>query len=174
MEEENKVIEETLKAQEEESLNDSQGSEQSDVDYKTLWEKEKERAENQKIRAEKAEKLAKSIKTTDSQTSVKGDLSLKDIKVLQDVHEEDIEDIIEYAKFKNISLAEAKKSTVIQSLLKDKEEQRTVANAANTGGSKRGSGKVPDDVLLSKASKGELPDNDADLERLIKLRKGIK
>jgi hypothetical protein len=63
---------------------------------------------------------------------------------------------------------------MIKSILAEKKEQREVANTANVGGSKRGSGRVSDEVLLAKAEKGELPESAEDIQRLYKIRKGIK
>jgi len=141
--------------------------------------KAEELANNYKIRAEKAEKLAKSVKTepTTKQTpNTAGDITTKDLYALMEakVAEEDIDEVARYAKFQNISISEALKSNVVKTILSDKNEQRVTASAANIGSMKRGTNKTPDEVLLSKANKGELPENDADLERLIKLRKGIK
>ncbi len=106
----------------------------------------------------------------------KSDLTTQDLYALMDakVPEADIDQVREYANLKKISIAEALKAPIVKSLLAESGELRNVASAANVGGSKRSSGKMTDDILLSKASKGELPDNDADLVRLIKLRKGYK
>lgn len=183
MSESNGVVD-TLNQPEEEVLETSneegseQGESESVEEYKTRLAKSEELANNYKIRAEKAEKLAKAIKPSEvqSQSQTAGDISTTDLYALMEakVPQEDINDVKEYATLKKISIAEALKSNVVKTILGDKAEQRTVASAANVGSSKRGSGKVPDDVLLDKASKGEIPDNDADLERLIRARKGYK
>lgn len=142
--------------------------------------KAEELAENYKIRAEKAERLAKASKTeaptTPKQTPSTGELTTKDLYALIDakVPEADIEEVREYAQLKQITIAEALKSNVVATILKDNQEKRSIASATNVGSSKRGTGKTSDDVLLAKAAKGELPDNDADMERVIKLRLGIK
>lgn len=105
-----------------------------------------------------------------------GNLSQTDlIAILKaNVAEDDIEEIAEYAKLKRISISEALKTNVVKSILNDKEEQRNVARATNTGNVRRVGSKVADDVLLEKAQTGVFPDSDADLVRLIKARKGIK
>ena len=143
--------------------------------------KAEELANNYKIRAEKAERLAKAPKLdaqpTPKQTPTAGnDITTKDLYALMEakVAEEDIEEVKEYASLKKISIAEALKTNIVKTILSDKAEQRQTAIAANVGSSKRGTGKVSDDALLAKAAKGELPENDADLERLIVLRKGYK
>src|SRR3990167_6957742 len=75
--------------------------------------KEAELATNYKVRAEKAEALAKQLKIKPEEKpeapKTPEPLSLKDIRALQDVHDDDVDQVTEYAKFKNISVAEAKK-----------------------------------------------------------------
>ncbi len=181
MENEENVLEQDSNVQEEEVLetsNDGGNDEQDSTDWKAKADKAEELANNYKIRAEKAEKLAKTVKSgeTPKPSPTAGDITTKDLYALMEakVPEEDIDEVARYAKFQGISIVEALKSNVVKTILSDKNEQRVTASAANISSSKRSSGKTPDDVLLQKASKGELPENDADLERLIKLRKGIK
>lgn len=184
MENEENVQEQDSNVQEEEVLETSneevveQEDDESLDEYKARLAKSEELANNYKIRAEKAERLAKSAKTSETKkpSPTAGELSTKDIYALMEakVPEMDIEKVQEIAKLKGVSISEAIKLPLTKQILADEVEQRQTASAANVGGSKRGSGKVPDDVLLNNASKGNLPDNDDDLERLIKLRKGIK
>lgn len=139
--------------------------------------KAEELANNYKIRAEKAERLAKNVKeVTTPKLSPKTDVSTQDLYALFEakVPQEDIEDVKEYANLKNISLAEALKSNVVKTILSEKLEMRNVAQASNVGITRRASGKVSDETLISKASSGELPESDDELMRLIKARKGIK
>lgn len=179
MSEEN--VEETTKNSEEEVLETSSG----EVDEtQAELEKAKELANNYKIRAEKAERLAKSLKAEKPKeeekpkvdTPTAGDLSSRDVFALMkaNVAEEDIDEVREYAQLKKISIAEALKASVVKTILSEKAEQRKTANAANTGGSKRGSGKVTDEIILSNFNKGIVPETDEEIERIYKLRKGIK
>jgi hypothetical protein len=85
----------------------------------------------------------------------KDDLSFKDIRALADVHDEDVEDVLEFAKFKGISVAEAKTHSVVKTLLQTKAEERATALAANTASNKRGSSVDSEDVLLRKVSNQE-------------------
>lgn len=170
--------------QEEEVLETSQEVEQLEQDsnesveeYKARLAKAEELANNYRVRAERAERIAKAAKSNEVQKPTQtGELSTQDLYALMqaNVPQEDIDDVREYATLKKISIADAIKAPIVKSILNEKAEERTVASAANVGSSKRGSGKIPDDVLLSRASKGELPENDADLERLVRLRKGLK
>lgn len=177
MEEEN-VVADNSNQQEEEVLETSneesqeETSTESDSELQAELAKARELANNYKIRAEKAERMAKG-KPADA-PKISGDLSTKDIYALMEakVTEEDITDVQEYATLKRISIAEALKSNVVKTILGDKAEQRKVASASNVGTSKRGSGQVASDILLAKARKGELPTSDDDIERLIVARKG--
>jgi hypothetical protein len=99
--------------------------------------------------------------------------SLKDYVALKnaDIHEDDVDDVIEFATFKKISLAEALKSSVVKATLKEKEELRTTAQATNTGKTRGGSSKVSGENLLEKASKtGEIPDNDEAMNAMLDAR----
>lgn len=145
-----------------------ESSEQESVEeLKKRLAKAEELRDNYKIRAEKAEKK-KPTETQKESTSS----STEDIFALMkaNISEEDISDVKEYAQFKGISIAEALKTSAVRSILAEKEEQRTVAQATNTGSSKRSSGKLSDDALIANAQKGNLPENDADIDRLVKLK----
>ena len=133
--------------------------------------KAQELAKNYKVRAEKAERLLKQtkvVKPESSETPKHSDMSLKDIRALQDVPDEDVDEVIDFAKYKGVSVAEAKKSPVMQILLKTKKEERATAEATNTTPARRGSSKASDEDLLGKLSKGELPMED--IERAAKAR----
>ena len=181
METEENVQAQDLNEQEEEVLetsNEVLEEEEDTTDWKAKALKSEELANNQKIRAEKAEKLAKSVKTapvSKEPSKADGELSTKDIYALMEakVPEGDIEKVQDIAKLKGVSVSEALKLPLTKQILADESEQRNTASAANVGSSKRGSSKVSDSSLVSEADKGNMPENDADLERLWKLRKGI-
>ena len=126
---------------------------------------------NQRIRAEKAEKGNKDFKPIQKT----GELSTRDAITLMkaNVPEEDIDEVVEYAKFKKLPLSDALKDSVVKSILADKAEMRRTAEASNTGSARRGSSKVSNESLLEKASKGEMPDSQEDIERLWRARKGL-
>lgn len=134
--------------------------------------------EDQKRRAEKAES-----KTSDDGKNKKGepqkkltrtdDLSPKDLYALMEnkVPKDDIDDVVQYAKFSKISVEQALDTDFVTRLLADKAEKRATARATNTGASRRGAGKPSGTSLLGNAiSKGEIPDDDGDLDRLIDAR----
>lgn len=154
------------------SVENTEGEEQEDIDYKALYEKEKEIARNQKIRAEKAEEKAKKPEVKTSSSKKESDLSTMDIIAISkaNIDTEDMPDVIEYAKFKGISVAEALKSPIVRATIQEKVEMRNTANATNTGSARRSSGKVSDETLVANASKGNLPENDDDIDRLIRAK----
>ena len=90
------------------------------------------------------------------------------------VPEEDVQDVVDFAKLKGISLAEALASDVVKTILETKEEQRTVAKATNIGKTAKTNTAMSDEELLSNAKKGIMPDSDEDMDRLARLRMGKK
>lgn len=84
-----------------------------------------------------------------------------------DIDTDDIPQVVEMAKLKGVSVAEALKSKSVQAILQEKKEERLTANATNVASTRRGSSRVSDDVLIERANKGIMPENDADLDRLI-------
>jgi len=135
--------------------------------------KEAELAANYKVRAEKAEALAKQLKIKPEEkpeAPKTPELNLKDIRALQDVHDDDVDQITDYAKFKGVSVAEAKKLPEMQSLLRTKEEERKTAQATNTGRGRKGSSKVTGEDLIERAMSGQLPESDEDIVKLAEAR----
>lgn len=105
-------------------------------------------------------------------------LSQDDVFALVDAgvkHKEDREFIIQSAKLAGTSVESALKNKTIMALLKEQQEERATAQATSTGGGQRGTASVSDDALLHAAQlKGELPDSDDDIKRLIKARQARK
>lgn len=101
-------------------------------------------------------------------------ISTKDLVALMEnkVAEEDIDEVENYAKYKGISISEALKSSVVKTLIAESQEKRNTANATNTGSSRKSPSKVSDEVLISKAQKGDMPESEEDMIRLIRARMG--
>jgi hypothetical protein len=123
----------------------------------------------------KPTKPADASKASDANAANKGNeaqYTLKDSRALDaaNVHEEDVDEVANYAKYKGISIADALKDPIIKSTLKEKSEQRATAAAANGGTARRGAAKISDEKLLEDASKGLLPDSDEDARRLVQLQ----
>lgn len=124
-----------------------------------------------------AEQLAKKhgFKTKVEEPQERQDLTTKDIIVLSkaNIHEEDIDEVLEYAKFKKISVADALKSSVIKASIAEKAEFRRTSEATNSGKTRSGAQKVSGEALIAKAQKtGELPDSDEGIEALVAARHG--
>ena len=134
-------------------------------------EKAKELAENYKIRAEKAEKASKGdFKGEKTPKNKEGDeLSPRDIIALTNANiavDDDIDVVLDYAKFKKISVAEALKSSVVKATLAENEEHRKTAAATNTGAGRRGVQQKSEDTLLSEFKSGKVPETDDEMDRL--------
>ena len=133
--------------------------------------KSAELADNYKKRAEKAEDdLKKGKKGPETQPT---NLSNADMMVLirENVHEDDLQEVTDFAKLKGISISEALKSTVLKTILDDKNEKRKTAEATNTGNANQGATTPSGNELLEKARKtGEMPDSDAGLKDLVNAR----
>lgn len=101
------------------------------------------------------------------------DLSNKDVLVLAkaNLSPDDIDEVVEYAKFKKIAVAEALKMPVITTLLAEREEERRTASATQVRGGARGTSKVSGEDILSRAERtGEVPDSDEGMTELFKAR----
>ncbi len=121
-------------------------------------------ANNYKIRAEKAERKPKEL---EKEPSVAGLSAIDTIALMRsNIAEEDIPEVVEYASFKKVSVAEALKSTTVKSILAQKDEERKVSAATNVGGARKGPSKVTDEQLLERAAKGVMPESDEDMRRM--------
>ena len=126
-------------------------------------------AENQRIRAEKAEKELKALKSKGEVNSKEPtpQLSTADIIALSKVHEDDVERVERFAKSEGISVREALKNDELKEILSLRDEQRTTASAANVSTTRRSSAKLSDDVIVSNASNGKIPEDDDGIARLV-------
>ncbi len=131
--------------------------------------KNEELAHNYKTRAEKAEAEAKAQKEKPTpKNEQKYSLEeIDDIAALTSVPKEDRHEVLEHAKFKGITPAEALKSTYIKTFLKEQEELRKSANAANTGGGKRGTSKPSGEKILEDFQSGKIPESEEGIKDLV-------
>lgn len=98
-------------------------------------------------------------------------LSNKDVLFLAkaDVHEDDIDELLEWAKFKKVPVQEAFK--LLKSTLDVRNEERRTAQATQIRGGARGSAKVNGEELLAKAQRtGEVPDTTEGMQALFQAR----
>ena len=125
--------------------------------------KENEKKFNdQKLRAEKAENELKNNKVIPKEEG----LSQKDVIYLAkaNIHEEDVDEVVELAKLKKITVAEAHK--YMTPILETRAEERKTDSATQTKGGARGSAKVTGEDLMAQAREGKLPETDADWDKL--------
>ena len=135
------------------------------------WEARAKKAEATIIKAKDKNKAPKADKVDAPKTDSK--LSIFDQKAIfnADIEtQEDLDEIIDYAERKNISVADALKSTVIKATLNENAEIRNSANAVNTGTGRRASGTVTDAQLMANANSGKMPSSDEDIARLARMR----
>lgn len=149
-----------------------ESSEESVEDIRARLAKAEELANNYKIRAEKAEKKSKDAPVQRTSSQKDEGLSTMDIIALSkaNLEQEDMAEVLDFAKYKGITVSEALKSNQIKATLQLNAELRNTAAATNTGGAKRSSGKVSDEALMSSASKGNIPENDDEMDRLVRLK----
>jgi uncharacterized protein YkwD len=177
MDENNNSIEETLtqdtEAEIEIDLDDNQDDET--VDWKAIALKNEKAYKDQKTRAEIAEGKAKATKPVTQSNSTPA-LTVKDGFALAkaDVNDDDVEDVLEYATFKKISVAEALKSNVVKTMLAEKNEFRQSQNASTGSTVKRATPKITDDSILENARKGNLKEDENEIRALFRARMGIK
>lgn len=159
----------------EDKSDDSNDSEETVESLNAKLSQERKARKDQQLRAEKAERLLKEKgkKKESKDSDSKSDLSSKDIIAITNakIHEDDIDDVVDYAKFKKISVAEALKSPILKQTLKAKAEERQTGDTTNTRKNRGGTAKKSGDALLDKASKtGELPGDDAGMDAVIDAR----
>ena len=167
-ENENEIIDSTNNT--EETVNDIEiDLEEETVEEETITIPKKKWTE---ALAQKEHWKNKAIKPAEVQVQT-GDISTTDLYSLVDkkVPQEDVPDIKEYAKMKGMTVTEALNTSFIKLMLRDKEEQRVTARATNVANGRRSMAKLSDDALMNKATKGELPEDDDDLARLILARR---
>ena len=80
-----------------------------------------------------------------------------------DIHEDDIDTVLDWARFKNIGVKEA--HSELKAVLATKAEERKSAQVTQTRGS-RGSTTPTAQDLIARAHKGVLPEKDEDIEAL--------
>jgi hypothetical protein len=73
------------------------------------------------------------------------------------VHDDDIEEVIAFAKFKNISIAEALKSPYIVNYRREQDEIRRSQQALHMNTAKRGNVGPSVEKILADAAEGKIP-----------------
>lgn len=160
----------------EETVNqDEQVVEETEIEESTEDEKDKviKTLEAQKEHWRKKALDNQAPKSKETIVTSSNDLSQKDLfaMVKANVSTEDFDEVVEYAKFKKIPVADALNSSTLKAILSEKTEQRKTAQATSTGSSRRSNTKLSDEAILDNASRGVLPESDEDIRRLAQLRR---
>lgn len=129
---------------------------------KKHWQKKAKAVETPKPKEESKE-------TPEVPEATKDDLSQKDLYAMmtEKVPQEDVDEVVRASKALGISIPDALQSNIVKSLLSDRAEKRTTAEMTNTDNTVAGPTEVTDEELLSNAKKGELPDDDEGIQKLI-------
>lgn len=169
---EDETVEETTETPELEEVEETEEVTETETEEEAIdWEARAKKAEAAIIKAKEKHKAApKEAQVVEREVSK---LSIFDQKAIFNADidtQEDLDEIMDYASRKNISVADALKSTVIKATLAENAEIRKSAMAVNTVTGRRTSGTVTDAQLMADASKGRMPDSAEDIARLARMR----
>lgn len=157
---------------EEEVLEVEQGVQENE---ETIEETAEEEADDEVVTLSKAEyeKLKKDLSTTKAQkdhyktkasqpaekTKETESLSFKDAYALQEakVHIDDVDEVVEIANLKRISITEALKLSITRAILKEKSEVRATKQAQNKDIRRKGNSATNSAEILNNLSKGNIP-----------------
>jgi hypothetical protein len=116
-------------------------------------------------------KTGEKIKSKDGDKTPKNEtLSLKNIRALNKVHDDDVDFVTNWAKANNIELNEALKDEDLVAVLSAREEKRQTAQAANTGGGRRGTTEPSDEKIIQEFEQGKVSEDDKDIKHLAEAR----
>lgn len=167
-EEDVQVEQETVEQEETTQDNDKSKSEDTVVITKEKFKAMQEKA----IKFDEAQKHPK---PKDNTFNVTPELDNATLARIYGIHEDDIEEVLDLAKFKKLSLAETLKLGATKAILAEKAEFRKTAEVSNTGNARRSVSKVSDETLLANLAKGEIPKpGSEEAERLFWAKRGGK
>lgn len=169
--EENKEVVDTMVARELEGENKKKSFHDDKVKHKESKDKANKYLEEAGFDPETGKKK----EAKDPKESPKGDnLDILDIRALNDVHDEDIEEVRNQAKIKGVSVVEIKKDPYMQSYLTSRTEERETAAAANTGSGQGGNKEeITGDAAIDKINTSKDP-SDQEFEAAAKARQDAK
>jgi len=101
------------------------------------------------------------------------ELSAKDALLLAkaDVDLDDVDEVVDFAKYRKITVAEAIKSPLLKSIIDERKEERKTANATLMNNTRKTSTPT-NEAIIEKAQRGELKEDDID--RLVQARMDAK
>jgi len=170
-------VEETTETPEEEVVEETPEETETEEEVEEIdWEARAKKAEATIIKA-KSKPKAEKAEASEPVAKTESKLSIFDQKAIFNADidtQEDLDEILDYADRKGISVADALKSTVIKATLAENAEIRNSAKAVNTGTGRRASGTVTEAQLMADAQKGKMPSSDEDIAKLARMRIGQK
>lgn len=171
---EEKKTEEQIRHEIRRKFNFSEEKDTERIDKAVEMEKDRFKAVQKKVELKKQIESGKPVGKQDPEGTKEpvGDestLSVKDSAVLLEnkIPTDDWDEVVEYAKFKGIDVKEAINNPVVKSTLKEKAEERASAGAVNTKNKKRGGSKTDGDKIWAKASKGQWPEKDEEVQAVV-------
>lgn len=150
-------VEETPAQEESEDLNTLQEQNKRLFERAKKAESEAKLLKAERLKKEEVAKVEAPSQKQDGLSSM-DTIALINAKVTE---KEDIEEVMDYAKLKNIPISDALNANVVKTILKEKAENRATAEATNTGTARRGSTKPTDEQVLADAAKGKEVDPEA-------------
>lgn len=101
------------------------------------------------------------------------ELSAKDALLLSkaDIDLDDVDEVVDFAKYRKITIAEAIKNPTLRAIIADRKEERNTALATQTSNARK-STTPSNEVLLEKAERGESKEDDID--KLVQARMDAK
>ncbi len=98
-------------------------------------------------------------------------LSPKDsVMLAKSVDAEDIDEVLEFATYKKLSVTDALNSPTLKTILKERQEERQTAQATRINAPSRTSPRDNAESLLQAASQGQVPTEDSSIEALAAAR----
>lgn len=153
---------------------DAEAVETTEVVEETVEEKiARLEREKQELEGKNKQLYARVKKTEEPKTAASQEFSLteKDRIFLAkaDIHEDDLDEVLDRAKSKGISVKDA--LAQVKPLLDARTEERRTAAATHTKGGARGAAKPTGNDLLEKAERtGEIPDSDDGIQAIAEAR----
>jgi len=129
-------------------------------------------------RLKKAEEELKKLKSAPKpEVLLQDGISNMDVLAIAraNVHDDDVDTVLEFSKFKKIPVADALKDPLLNNMLNGKAEERKTASATIVRGGPRGASKASGEDLLRKAElTGEVPDSVEGMQAIFEARQARK
>jgi len=131
------------------------------------------KAQKEHFKKKAETKVETKVETKEEATVHSQDISQKDYLLLakSNVDLEDVDEVIDFAKYRKISIAEALQNTTLKAILSDSKEKRQTALATQTSGTRK-TNSPSFEALTEKAKKGDI--SESEIDKLVALRMEAK